>query len=431
MKLFCYAICLTISTTWITQSIHADGKVIPPASYEGSLEEISQEAIIIFHGGDGDTSAREDLILKISVEGDLNEFAWVVPFPSAPESAKEDAILFRELFNYCESRKHRRSSNSATSEGRKAEQASDGPRQNVTVISRDIVGSFHVDVVQEHVGGGLNAWLKQEGYHTLENAEDVLKFYREKQYVFACIKVTDAALKLGREVDLHPIRFSFATGGRDGIYFPMKMTGLQSEPFHVNLYVFYRYWLNDKLNKYGYVHRGFHLNYRDMDSPNCVPDGGKAWSSPQNDPWLNRYDHHFPHVTKLFQKLHPGERYYLTNIRARDLKPDDVRDWSDDLWMFPYYSNQMTPYDARPEQVASSAWPTSEHPEASEVASQKKRLSTQASYSHRIWKNIFLGLFCFLAIVILISVAGRYRSREKSASHLGSSIPDFHSDEIT
>ena len=45
----------------------------------------------------------------------------------------------------------------------------------------------------------------------------------------------------------------------------MKLTGLQSQPFSVNLYVLYRYWLNDSKSKFGYEHRGFRLKYRDWD----------------------------------------------------------------------------------------------------------------------------------------------------------------------
>ena len=63
-------------------------------------------------------------------------------------------------------------------------------------------------------------------------------------------------------------------------------------------------------------------------------------------------------VAALMQKLHPGERYYLTNIQASQLKPDDVREWSDDLWLFPYYTDRkFVPFDARPGGAAATAWP--------------------------------------------------------------------------
>jgi len=236
----------------------------------------------------------------------------------------------------------------------------------VKVIARKIVGDFDITIVQEQGKGGLNPWLNKNGYQELENADDVLEFYRKKRYVYACIKVTSEALGSEREIESHPLRFSFKTGGRDGIYFPMKLTGLQSKPFDVNLYVFYRFWINDKLSRFGFRHRGFHLEHRDWDSPQCEADGGKAYSLPEEDPFLKNYARKLPTVTKLFQKLHPGEKYYLTNIQAQGLDPSDVRAWSDDLWLFPYYTNRnMVPYDARSGGAAADAYPNTEAAAAS------------------------------------------------------------------
>jgi hypothetical protein len=211
-----------------------------------------------------------------------------------------------------------------------------------------------VAVVEEKAAGALNKWLRKEGYQTLTRARDVINYYRQKGYVFACIKVADTQLRKLKAVDLHPLRFTFKTGGRDGIYFPMRMTGLQQENFDINLYVFYRYWINDKVSRYGFVHRGFELNYRDYDSRKCKPNGGKAYSSPRNDPFLKAHAYRLPTVTKLFQELHPGKKFYLTNIQALKLDPGEVRDWSNDLWLFPYYTGKnRVPYDARPGGAAS------------------------------------------------------------------------------
>ena len=240
--------------------------------------------------------------------------------------------------------------------GNKAAAGGDS-EQKVEVISRQIVGEFDTVIVRENAEGGLNPWLEKEGYETLKNAEDIIGFYRKKKYVFACIKVSSEALKENKTIDSHPLCFSFDTGGRDGIYFPMKMTSLQTEPFDVNLYVFYRYWLKDKLSKYGYRHRGFDLKYRDWDTNRCLTNGGKAWSLPEEDPFLVNLATNVPTVTKFFQNRHPGKKYYLTNIQSKGLKPDDVRQWKDDLWLFPYYTNQaMVPYDARTGGPAQTAY---------------------------------------------------------------------------
>lgn len=338
---------------------HADGKVVRPRDYKGSLEEKAQEAIIIFEGSEEEGKASADLILKIRVEGQTDEFAWVIPFPNTPKVEREEAQVFKELFDYVQARRiHTRSKGPASGQDTAAT-AKEKKSPDVEVLSREIVGSYDVAVVKEHTDGKLNGWLEENGYQPLQDAEDVLTFYRDKGYCYACIKVSDAALgqSQGQEMDLHPLRFTFQTGGQDGIYFPMKLTGLQSEPFDVNLYVFYKAWLNDDLNQFGYTHRGFSLYHRDWDTPECVPNGGKAYSHPESDPYLKGYASRLMHTMKLMQKLHPGQKYYLTNLQAYGLKPADVREWKDDLWMFPYYTNEdFVPYDARPGKPGSGAW---------------------------------------------------------------------------
>ena len=333
----------------------ADGMMVPPRDYDGSIEEHAQEAVIIFHGGKTPGDAVEDLILKITVQGKADAFAWVIPFPTEPVAAKEDAKLFRELFDYVQARTQTRGKRP----GAKGT-FGDSPTpaaEAVTVLSRRIVGKYDVAMVRENVPGSLNKWLTDEGYQSLPNAEDVIGFYRGKGYVFACVKVNESELSKVQTADLHPLRFTFKTGGRDGVYFPMKMTGLQQSPFNVNLYVFYRFWLNDHVSRFGYEHRGFTLKYRDWDTANCKPNGGKAYSFARLDPFLKGLARRIPTVEKLFQTLHPGERYYLTNIQASGLEPAAVRNWADDLWLFPYYTDRsFVPYDARAGACAAAAY---------------------------------------------------------------------------
>jgi hypothetical protein len=322
----------------------------PPGQYAGSVEERAQEAVIVFHGSETAGGATEDLLLKISVQGDAKAFGWIVPLPAEPTMGKEDAALFRELHDYVEERLYANRVRAEVPGGAAPVPAAPaGEKAPVEVLARKVVGVYDIAVVRENVEGGLEAWLEKERFRKPENAGDVIGYYRKKGYVFACLKVSDVELDKDRPVDLHPVRFSFKTGGRDGIYFPMKMTGLQQAPFDVNLHVFLKSWINDKLSKYGYVHRGFRLRYRDWDTAACVPNGGKAWSAPDTDPFLKDLAGKIPTVTRFFQKRHPGEKYYLTTIQAHGLRPGDVRDWTNDLWLFPYYiDTSFVPFDARP-----------------------------------------------------------------------------------
>lgn len=331
----------------LTPLLNADGLVRPPRSYSGSLEERAQEAILVFTPGTESKSAVQDLILKIRVEGKVDDFAWIVPLPAKPTTHKEEPVLFEECFNYVESRS-RRPAKADIPFSNGIDGALQLEEKAVEVLSREVVGSFDVAIVKENQEGALNAWLKEEGYQEIKDGEETIRFYREKGFVFACMKVADTALSNSGTADLHPIRFTFETGGRDGIYFPMKLTGLQEEEFDVNLYVFYGAWLNDHLNGYGFEHRGFRLRWRDYDSPQCKSNAGKSWSAPKSDPYLSSYASRIPELTRYFQTHYPGKKFYLTNLTARGLKPEQVRQWTNDLWLFPYYTNRkMIPYDAR------------------------------------------------------------------------------------
>lgn len=95
-----------VATASICQSsqVAADGMVKGPAQYEDSLEERSQEAVIIVTNAREGGPATEDLILRISVVGAVDHFAWVIPFPNQPTTTKADSKLFKELFDYVEFR---------------------------------------------------------------------------------------------------------------------------------------------------------------------------------------------------------------------------------------------------------------------------------------------------------------------------------------
>jgi len=327
-------------------SVLADGLVRPPLAYKGSLAEKAQEAIIVFTPGTETESAKQDLILKIQVTGSVSNFAWVVPLPKVPKTAKADAALFRECFDYVQARR-RPAPKKRLGGAFGAVKSAPAADNKVEVVKREVVGAYDIAIVREKVAGSLNGWLRKEGFQPIEGGEAVIEHYRAKDYVFACMKVTKVAMR-GGTAELHPLRFSFETGGRDGIYFPMKLTGLQQGAFDVNLYVFLGSWINDHLNGYGFEHRGFRLVHRDWDTDRCKPNAGKSWSLPERDVYLRDQAHRIPKLRTFFQARHPGERFYLTNLRATRLDPERVRDWKDDLWLYPYYvQRDFVPFDAR------------------------------------------------------------------------------------
>jgi uncharacterized protein DUF2330 len=246
-----------------------DGIVVPPADHDGVLAEQSQEAILVLHE-DGRT---QDLVLAIKVTArgsspkspgrTVARFSWIVPLPSPPEVAPEDARLFDELHRHVSTWPEPLWSTRL----RRHMYGSGDNDPAVEVIRRESVGVYDVALVRENQPGALNRWLAREGYRTLEGADDVIGHYRDRGFVFACVKVRDAALKPGKAVHLHPLRFTFDTGRSGQLFFPMRMTGLQQGAFHVNLFAFYPGWLEERAAHGGYERCGFRVRYRDWDLP--------------------------------------------------------------------------------------------------------------------------------------------------------------------
>ena len=139
------ALVVVVAGLWSAQRepASADGRVMPPRTYRGSLEELSQEAVIIFHDSEQPGAAVEDLILKISVQssGEVRNFGWVVPFPQEPKAEREDARIFNELWDYVEARTRR---NNWKARGGLGEAGAPPALDNrpVDVLSRKIVGRW-------------------------------------------------------------------------------------------------------------------------------------------------------------------------------------------------------------------------------------------------------------------------------------------------
>ena len=293
----------------------ADGKLVPPyeaAEYEGSLQERSQEAIIVYSEG------LEDLVIKVSYEGEPAEFAWVIPFPSEPEIHPAHAELFEELFNYVDYRLWEEDQpliDLHLGFGKKAEEG----REGVHVLSEKVVGSYETTVLEATAPGGLNGWLGENGYQALP--DDIVEFYRRKGWVFAAIKVHEAA-GAGERV-LHPLRFRFRPDKEDAMVYPMKISGYQDQPMDINIYVFYESWINVDADENGSLAKGFLARYKE------------GWS----DKWSTLQLEHEPlqRVRQFFLNTHANEWFYLTNIYQRQLKPADIRAWTEDLYIYPHY----------------------------------------------------------------------------------------------
>lgn len=161
--------------------VKADGCFIP---FEGEdLWEPSQTALILFNEG------QEDIYLKVGFEGEVNQFAWIVPTPSLPEVSMAPESLFNELHELTKPLvKYQR-------EGifGKAMNDSISDMEGVTVHSQSKVGIYDVSVLSAGKAGSLYIWLDKNGYHVPEEARELFDWYIEKNWYFTAMKIDPQA----------------------------------------------------------------------------------------------------------------------------------------------------------------------------------------------------------------------------------------------
>jgi hypothetical protein len=367
---------------------HAGPSTTADSGRQRTLWESYQEAIIIQDRDALTGRALENMVLRIRVRSleDIDSFAWVIPFPNPPEAALEDTKLFEEIRRHVTGSGETSAGETPRGGGNQAagatpseeariasRGAASGEPSNVSVISRKVLGGYEVVIVRALEKGALEAWLEKEGFQGTEYAgNDVVESYRKKGHVFACVKVRDPRLVKGATVELQPLRFAFETGGRDGIFFPMKMTSLQTEPFDLALHIFGPAPIDEKESRFGYAHRGLRPWSPAKSGEGDAAKGSGPGSPPGGGRVGERDFSRMPGVADLLRRVRPGGERYLASIGASGLNPRELDGWADDLWLFPrYHEPGFVPFDARPGGPAAAGWAKADLPEKEKAPGKK------------------------------------------------------------
>lgn len=201
-----------------------------PASYEGSISQSGQEAIIFHDRG------REELILKIDyrIRGKKmpDRFAWIITVPNEPDAySLADRSIFEKTYRWAD--KHAKIPARSYTFG---VPESDAPKAAVDLGRRVRVGPYDIQPVRARgveALDGLNDWLRKNGFPT-EDPEH-MKYFVEKKFTFLCIKIVPAKGKttVGSGAPLQPIHLSFKS---EKPYYPLRFSSRQGV-FDLNLYV--------------------------------------------------------------------------------------------------------------------------------------------------------------------------------------------------
>lgn len=191
-------------------------------SEDYDINQPSQKAIILYENN------REDLILSVRYEGNVNEFAWVIPVPNYPNVDVSDPELFWEL--------HDLTKVIIPSRGFGCALSALPPETLVDVLERKVVGPYDVAILSAQDPEALIDWLNSNEYFFPEEGEEILDNYINKEWYFVATKINTGGEATGlAEGTIEPLRLSFDS---DEIVYPLRITSLSSERCEVLLYVF-------------------------------------------------------------------------------------------------------------------------------------------------------------------------------------------------
>lgn len=208
----------------LTTPVLADGGFISSNPAQ-DIYQPAQKAIILYEDD------REDLILQVKYEGDVDEFAWIVPVPAYPDVGVSAPEMFEELAYFT------------------AVEAYDGgggilacfpaagsDTSEVHVWEEESVGIYDYAVLSATDPQALVGWLNDHGYPFPEGGDEAIDHYIDKEWYFVAVRIHPGEEAEGlAEGIVQPLRVTFDS---DDIVYPLKITSLSSDECEVLLYVF-------------------------------------------------------------------------------------------------------------------------------------------------------------------------------------------------
>jgi hypothetical protein len=246
-------------------SVLGDGGFIPSTAF-AKVEIPDQRALIHFANG------KETLVIDTAFKGDGTNFAWIIPVPSVPAVEPATTGLFSTLQTIFQPRiihdvtgfygfaifigvlvayalwKRQRGESPLDlliivvlfailaslllpALGTASISVSG---DQVNVLQRKTVGVYETATLSSRDGQALFDWLNQNGFVAPTNFIPVIRAYAQEGWYFVASKIRlDASLPEAAKP--HPLALTFKT---DHPVYPLRLTGINNDSCHIELYVF-------------------------------------------------------------------------------------------------------------------------------------------------------------------------------------------------
>ncbi|CCK30406.1 hypothetical protein BN159_6027 [Streptomyces davaonensis JCM 4913] len=209
------------------------GAMIPD---EGAQVAVDREESLVRWDG-----RQEQIVMRLTVEGDAERAAWIMPVPSRAIVRLGDPTLFDALHSVTAPVTRYRDHFWPQDEdwpldGDEGDGAGAAPEagEPVGVVGRQQLGPFDVARLTATDPGALDGWLDANGFDLPPRLESALEPYVERRWEYVAVRLAPKSTGAPLGGDLDPLHLSFAA--TEPVY-PMRLSRLARTPQSLGLYV--------------------------------------------------------------------------------------------------------------------------------------------------------------------------------------------------
>ncbi|MFJ7072937.1 DUF2330 domain-containing protein [Streptomyces sp. NPDC098781] len=202
----------------------------------GRVAVAREESVVRWDG------TREQIVLRLTVDGDADRVAWIMPVPGRATVRLGDPDLFGELHRVT-APAHRTRYHFWPQDGDWPLVSGDGsagappprrPGAPVGVVGRQRLGPFDVARLTATDPGALDGWLDSNGFALPPRLTGALRPYVERRWEYVAVKLTPRATGTPLTGLLDPLHLTFRT---DEPVYPMRLSRQAGTPQSLGLYV--------------------------------------------------------------------------------------------------------------------------------------------------------------------------------------------------
>ncbi|MFE7166009.1 DUF2330 domain-containing protein [Streptomyces sp. NPDC057616] len=210
------------------------GAVIPGARQQVGVDR--EESVVRWDG------RQEQIVMSLTVGGDADKAAWIMPVPHRATVKLGDPELFTQL-RAATAPVHRDRYHFwpqdgdwplVTGDDSGAPLPGAGAPQGVGVVGRQKLGPFDVARLTATDPAALDGWLHSHGFVLPDRLKDALQPYVDQRWEFVAVRLAPDRAGAPLTGTLDPLHLTFAAAG---LVYPMRLSRLARTPQSLGLYV--------------------------------------------------------------------------------------------------------------------------------------------------------------------------------------------------